>query len=192
MTKPAIERRAVAELRVDDTGEGRPRIIGYAAVFDKLSSDLGGFREKIAPGAFARTIIEDDVRALTNHDSNMVLGRKSAGTLELREDSNGLRVDITPPDTQAGRDTLELVRSGHLDGMSFGFITRKDEWERGEKEEIRTLLDVKLVDVGPVTFPAYLDTSAAVRSLEQRREADKAGAASAVEARRRRLDLEAL
>ncbi|MBF8255863.1 MAG: phage prohead protease, family, partial [Anaerolineales bacterium] len=106
---PDVERRFVpsAELRVDDGGEGEgPKIKGLAAVFNKLSEDLGGFREKIAPGAFAKTLKEADVRALWNHNPDFVLGRNKAGTLDLEETERGLSVVNEPPDTTWARDLL--------------------------------------------------------------------------------------
>ena len=165
-----IERRFIpaSELRVAKPDDDTPTTIdGYAAVFNKLSEDLGGFREKIAPGAFARSIKDgDDIRALVDHDSSRLLGRTKANTLTISEDKTGLRAAITPPDTQVGRDIITSIERGDVDGMSFGFITRSDSWQMVEEEEIRTLEDVKLLDVSPVTFPAYPDTSVAVRSLD--------------------------
>jgi len=166
----AIERRAfeVTEFRaVKDT----LRISGHAAVFNRMSENLGGFREQVAPGAFKQTIVEEDVRALWNHDPNYVLGRNRSGTLLLSEDQKGLATEITVPDTQWARDLLVTIERGDVNQMSFGFRTMEDRWERvdGMQEELRTLLRVQLFDVSPVTFPAYpqTDVGAAKRSLEQ-------------------------
>ncbi len=147
--------------------EGKPpTIVGHAAVFDKLSLDLGGFREKIAPGAFTETIKSgNDVRAFVNHDHNQRLARTANETLTLSEDKTGLLVEIDPPLTNVGRDTVEDIRSGNLDGMSFMFNIIDDSWETKDGEEIRTLEKVNLIEAGPVTFPAYPDTAVAVRSL---------------------------
>jgi HK97 family phage prohead protease len=160
-----MERRAFAleELRIDDVGDRR-RIRGHAAVFDSLSLDLGGFREKIDPGAFQRTIREDDVRALVNHDPNLVLGRNKAGTLRLMEDARGLAIEIDPPDTQGARDLLTLLGRGDISQMSFGYYALSDRWETQGSEAIRTLEEVQLVDVSVVTFPAYPETDAGLRS----------------------------
>lgn len=156
------------ELREEDGG---PVIAGYAAVFDRMSVDLGGFREQIAPGAFADTLkAGTDVRALVNHDSNQRLGRTSTGTARFQEDKKGLQIEVDPPNTTVGRDTVEDIRSGNLDGMSFMFRTLDDKWETKDGEELRTLLKVELLEGGPVTFPAYPDTSVALRSLERIKE----------------------
>ena len=153
------------ELRVEDRG-GRPKIRGYAAMFDKLSLPLAGMREKIARGAFAKTIEEDDIRALWNHDSNFVLGRNRSGTLKLTEDDRGLFVEIDPPEAQWAKDLMESIKRGDVSQMSFGFIAQKDDWLREDgKDAIRTLLEVKLFDVSPVTFPAYPQTSVKVRAV---------------------------
>ena len=166
---PEVERRfaAAAELRVDEGGEGeKPKIKGMAAVFNKLSLDLGGFREKLAAGAFAKTLKDADVRALWNHNPDYVLGRNKAGTLELEETERGLAVVNEPPDTAWARDLLTTMRRGDVDQMSFGFRVIKDEWTTEEgKDPIRTLQEVKLFDVSVVTFPAYPQTSVKVRSV---------------------------
>lgn len=151
------------ELRVDKAGK---RIEGYAAVFNKLSVDLGGFREQIQPGAFAETIEKDDVRALFNHDPNFVLGRNVAGTLELAEDNSGLHMRITPPDAEWARGVVASIKRGDITGASFGFRTLDDKWDFDQAEQlVRTLIRAKLFDVGPVTFPAYPDTEVGARAL---------------------------
>jgi HK97 family phage prohead protease len=171
--KPEKRTFQMDELRVVRGDDGEPaRLEGHAAVFDKWSVDLGGFREKIARGAFKTAIKDDDVRAPWNHDSNIVLGRNTSGTLEMREDKTGLAISITPPDTQFVRDVvLAPIERGDVDQMSFAFSTRKDQWElKDDAPDERTLLDVGLSDVSPVTYPAYPDTDIAVRSLDKWRE----------------------
>lgn len=159
------------EIRVEGEGaEEKKRIGGYAAVFDSWSNDLGGFRERIAPGAFAKTLQEADVRGLLNHDPNYVLGRTKAETLELSEDGKGLRFSVTPPDTQWAKDLLVSIQRGDINQMSFGFRTIKDTWGKGITDENgravreRTLLEVALFDVSVVTFPAYPATEAGLRA----------------------------
>jgi len=164
-----IERRtyAVPEFRVDQGDDMPPKISGHAAVFDQLSEDLGGFRERIAAGAFANTLQNADVRALFNHDPNFVLGRNKAGTLRLKEDITGLAIEIDPPDTQVARDLMISMQRGDISQMSFGFRTKNDKWDKVDGKWVRTLLDVELFDVSPVTYPAYTQTDVAVRSLNQ-------------------------
>jgi HK97 family phage prohead protease len=162
----------VTELRVQPKDEnGQSVIEGHAAIFDSLSQDLGfmfPFKERINKGAFKTSLEKDDIRALWNHDANYVLGRNKAGTLELTETNKGLRVRIHPPDTQWARDLTESIRRGDVTQMSFGFVVEKETWSVEGKEDIRTLEKVKLYDVSPVTFPAYLDTDVGVRSAMER------------------------
>ena len=165
MTTINKEIRAITHdvrMKHDDDG----KIVGYAAVFDKLSEDLGGFREKISPGAFANTLASADVRALVDHDGSKILGRNKAGTLTMQEDDHGLRIAITPPDTQAGRDIVESLKRGDIDGMSFAFRAISDDWQMIDGEQIRTLIEVDISEVSVVTFPAYPDTTVAMRSLD--------------------------
>ena len=185
------ERRALhgAELRAEPSEGAQPVIIGHAAVFDSLSEDLGGFRERIAPGAFAATIAEDDIRALFNHSSDQVLGRNRAGTLKLAEDDAGLSVRIEPPDTNAARDVVTLIGRGEISGMSIGFRTLADEWNIEDGEPVRALRAARLFDVSPATFPAYAQTDVAVRSLEAFRETLKPTAPWRRNLARRRLAL---
>lgn len=175
--KNDVERRnfPVTELRAITDDQGLRHITGYAAVFNSLSEDLGGFREKIDPGAFKKTIGSDDVRALWNHNDDYVLGRNKSGTLSLSEDAHGLKIDILPPDVQWARDLMVSIERGDVDKMSFGFRTVSDRWERQDDDEIRTLEEVKLFDVSPVTFPAYPDTAVALRSLDEFKNASPTG-----------------
>ncbi len=123
-----IERRDFAfeddnELVVESRADGRAAIVGYAAVYNRLSLDLGGFKEEILPGAFDKILGRQrgkgDVVALFNHDSNIVLGRTSSGTLELSSDEKGLRYVVTPPVSRA--DVLELIQRRDVRGSSFAF-----------------------------------------------------------------------
>lgn len=152
------------ELRVTQE-EDQPKISGYAAVFNVLSDDLGGFREKVLPGAFEKSIREDDIRALWNHDPNYVLGRNTAGTLKLEEDEHGLKIEIDPPETQYARDLMASMKRGDVDQMSFGFYTISDNWHKEEDQVVRDLVKAKLFDVSPVTFPAYPQTVVHARDI---------------------------
>lgn len=158
----------VTELRIEaQDGGGLPIIEGHAAVFDSLSQDIGfifPFKERIQKGAFKDSVQRDDIRALWNHDANYVLGRNKAGMLELEETDRGLKVRIHPPDTTWARDLTESIKRGDVTQMSFGFTVETESWSVENGEDIRTLERVKLYDVSPVTFPAYLDTDVGVRS----------------------------
>ena len=175
-----IERRDLAieaddDLVVETRADGRMAIVGYAAVYNRLSLDLGGFREEIMPGAFDRILNRQrgkhDVVALFNHDSNIVLGRTSSGTLELSSDDKGLRYVVTPPATRA--DVMELIQRRDVRGSSFAFtVDREGEKFRTAEDgkAIRQITEVSgLYDVGPVLVPAYPATSASVamRSYER-------------------------
>lgn len=136
-------------------------IEGHAAVFEKLSQNLGGFVERVMPGAFTKTLQEADIRALFNHDENLVLGRNKSGTLELSEDDSGLYYRITPPDTNYANDLVKLLQRGDVSHSSFAFMAIDEEWGLSEQDfPRRDLLQVHLVDVSPVTYAAYLDTDA--------------------------------
>jgi HK97 family phage prohead protease len=173
MTHPAgdiLERRTFVgdvTLRAAPEGSKSPgSLVGYASVCNKMSLDLGNFREKIAPGAFTDALKTSDVRCLKNHDENLILGRNMSGTLTLVEDELGLKFDVELPNTQTGRDMAEEVRRGDISGCSFSFTTDVDEWDWSGQVPIRTVRKVKtLYDVGPVTYPAYDETSVACRSF---------------------------
>lgn len=161
-----IDRRQIGkaglEIRLASAGDEQQAAVirGHAALFDTLSEDLGGFREKIAAGAFSDSLASDDIRALLNHDSTLILGRTSAGTLRLSEDATGLAFELDPPDTSYGRDLQISMQRGDVSQMSFGFVPVEDHWDKVNGEWIRTLLKVQLFEVSPVTWPAYGDTTA--------------------------------
>lgn len=162
---------ALREVRVEGDASGR-RVEGHAAVFETWSQDLGGFVEKIAHGAFRKAIGRDDVRALFNHDSNLVLGRTSVGTLSLGEDQIGLRTLIHLPGTSYAEDLAISMQRGDVDQMSFAFSVGKggDSWEKGDDLWRRTIHEVaRLYDVSVVTNPAYVQTDAALRALQAAR-----------------------
>lgn len=152
------------DLRTADSGK---KLIGYAATFNR-DTDIGWFSESIAPGAFARSLKDrPDVRALFDHDSGRIIGRVQSGNLVVREDSTGLYCEIDPVNTTDGNNVRELVSTRTVDGMSFGFYPKIVQWElRGDKDH-RTLIDVELIEVSIVPFPAYDGTSIAARSAEK-------------------------
>ena len=161
--------RGLVEVRA--AGDSRT-IGGYAAKFNTLSRNLGGFVERIDPGFFAKS--EGDgwprVMARYNHDNNMLLGTSRAKTLRLQTDGTGLDYSVDVP--AARGDVYELVQRGDVTESSFAFFTFEDDWSMTDDGfPVRTLLSGQLVDVAPVNDPAYLDTSTGLRSL-----AEKAGA----------------
>ena len=159
------------------TKKGKRNIIeGHAAVFNELSEDLGGFREKINTGAFDG-VLDDDVRAFFNHDPNFLLARTSSGTLKLGVDKKGLKYSFEVPDTTAGRDLLVSMKRGDITQSSFAFQVQSDTWNTTSKGEIRTIEKVsRLFDVSPVSIPAYPtanDLSIAQRSMMTHKDKNK-------------------
>jgi len=153
-----IERRfAPTEIR-----EKGNTLVGHAATFNQ-TYDLGQFEEQIDSGAFDEAIERDDVRALWNHDPNIVLGRIKAGTLRLSKDKTGLLSEIDLP--ESATQIRESIERGDVDQMSFGFSVEDERWEKREgKTDLRTILKAQLYDVSPVTFPANPNTDIALRS----------------------------
>lgn len=183
-----IERRfaeiPVALLRSEDKEEPKNKIEGYAAVFESRSADLGGFTEIIHKKAFD-AVIGHDVRGLINHDPSKLIGRTSSGTMQLSVDERGLKYVIDLPDTQEARDLRHLMERGDIDGSSFGFVPDEDEWELDDESGAitRHIKSIRsLLDVGPVTYPAYNATEATMRSLNEfRQEISEGGSNLTVE-----------
>lgn len=149
--------------------EGKQVVRGYAAVFDSESNDLGGFTEVISTGAFDG-VLTDDVRALIDHESRYILGRTTSGTLRIGTDERGLWYEYDSPDTTYAKDLLESMKRGDITQSSFGFRIADDgeKWEKRGDKYYRTLTKIsRLYDVSPVTYPAYNDTSVAMRSMEK-------------------------
>jgi HK97 family phage prohead protease len=180
MKTPETRHLVDAALRVESpaaggAAAGPPKIVGYAVVYGALSLPMVDrttgvrFRERFRAGAFARAADSADVRALVNHDQALILGRTTSGTLRLAEDEHGLRVEIDPPDTQAGRDTAESLRRGDLSGMSLRFYYLEDAWDTSGEVAVREVIEADLDEISICAFPAYPDTSAALRSLESHR-----------------------
>ena len=159
------EMRFAVELRSQISGN---RLSGYASVFNQYA-DFGSYLETLASTAFDAILADPatDVRSFYQHDSAMLLGRQSSGTLRLSTDSTGLHFDLDIPDTSYGKDLRELVSRGDLTGMSFGFIADQEDWSRlRDGRELRTHTSVaRLIEVSPVSLPAYQGTSIQLRSL---------------------------
>lgn len=168
---PVIEQRA----EDDEESPQESRIIeGYAAVFydaDQEGSEFdlfgdGSVLERIERGAFTNALDRpDDVRGLFNHSADYLLGRTASGTVRLEVDDVGLKYSIDLPDTTLGRDMEVLIARGDITGSSFGFFVDGERFEHKGEVVIRTLTDLSLRDVAPVTFPAYEGTSVSERSV---------------------------
>jgi uncharacterized protein len=158
---PGSEMRLVEK---DKTYSGKNRLAGYAALYDTDATIGGLFVERIAPGAFTKTLQEGDQRALWSHDMAQILGRVSAGTLRLWADKKGLSFELDLPDTQAGRDALTLVNRGDVSGMSIGFSVGrgKETWQLPEKADalpVRIIRELRLIEISVVGWPAYTETT---------------------------------
>lgn len=170
-----MERRSLpgrVEFRSADNGPGV--LAGYAAVFNKLSQNLGGFVERIAPDAFSKTLADGGpVVARFNHNDDYLLGTLEADTLRLSVDGTGLRYEVDLPDTSTGRDIAVLAQRGDLRYSSFAFRTIADDWGFTPDDfPLRTLNEVSLMDVAPVVNPAYRDTTTGLRSLAEKLDID--------------------
>ncbi|MFE4397202.1 MULTISPECIES: HK97 family phage prohead protease [Streptomycetaceae] len=160
--------RGLVEVRAD-TGAGKMTIGGYAAKFNKLSRNLGGFVERIDPAFFAKSEGDGwpEAMARYNHDDDFLLGTTAGGTLRLVVDGTGLDYTADLPSTRA--DVYELVARGDVTRSSFAFFCFDDDWGLTDQGfPMRTLLSGQLVDVAPVNSPAYLDTDTGLRSLAER------------------------
>lgn len=157
------EKRTMGTIEVREA-EGDEMILeGYAAVFNS-ETDLGHFREVIKPGAFD-DVMDNDVRALINHDPNLVLGRTKNGTLELSQDERGLKYRVKLGGQQYAKDFYESVKRGDISQSSFAFTIDKQSWN--EERTVRSVDKVRqLLDVSPVTYPAYAAATVQARDLQ--------------------------
>lgn len=172
LDKDAERRTLNFEVELREEGDDK-NVEGIAAVVNS-TTDLGWFKERIAPGAFDG-VLNDDVVALFNHDPNLPLARTTAsgdGKLSLFLNDNGdLGYRFKIPDTTLGNDLRNHLKTGVVSKSSFAFTIESEEWTYADKEsesDLRTITKIKrLFDVSPVTYPAYNDTSVAVRSLKK-------------------------
>jgi HK97 family phage prohead protease len=171
MERRILYRKVDLEHRV---GTDYPYVAGLAAVFYRADDpgtefDIfgdGSVTERVMAGAFSRTLREMDQIGCYNHDPNMLLGRKSSGTMRLGVTELGLHYEITPPDTQAGRDVMTMIKRGDVLGSSFSFAVRKSRMiPQMNGRCVRELQDVDVFDVGPVAMPAYSATTAGMRAV---------------------------
>ena len=147
---------------------GNPVIEGYFAVFNSIYEIAPGMSESIAPGAFTEAL-GGDVRALINHDTTLVLGRNTANTLELKEDSHGLwgRIRVNPNDS-AAMDLYERVKRGDVSGCSIGFGIEEEKTEFLDNGDVHWTIEKvnPLAEVSCCSFPAYQDTNISARSAQ--------------------------
>jgi uncharacterized protein len=155
------------EFRMESAEQNGNTIRGYAAVYNSDSEWMGGFYEQIATGAFDG-VMDNDVRAYFNHDENLLLGRVSSGTLRISTDKRGLFYEVDLPNTTYANDLAELMKRGDVNQSSFAFLIEKDRWEQRDGVTYRIIEKVsRLLDVSPVSQPAYPDsTSELKRDLE--------------------------
>ena len=170
-------RSLIGDLHIESREEGivSRTIVGYAAKFESWSAPImGWFREKIARGAFDGCDLSDVIMCF-NHNTDSILARTTSGTLRLEVDDVGLRFAFEAPNTTSGSDMLELVRRGDVSKWSFRFGVEQDEWQYADEQnglamDERTILRFsRVVDVSLVVFPAYPETEASVRYLEERK-----------------------
>lgn len=166
-----LERRTFKLSEIRAPGEGDSRTVsGYAAMFNSPSVQMGKVVEKIAPGAFARSLAEEDIVAFWNHNYDIPLARSSAKTLVLSEDETGLKFSFDMPRSAWGDSVLEAIKRRDVTGMSFGFFVRNIDGENWTKMADgnwqRMLTDLVLIEVSPVVWPAYPATSVDARSTE--------------------------
>lgn len=196
-----LEVRTVTELRAEGQGD-EMALVGYAALFNARSRNLGGFVEQIAPGAFTRSLAENaDVKVTFNHDPNQVLGRTKSKTATVEQDERGLkfRCQLDPTNTMH-RNIHASVKRGDIDECSFAFrvSTEGQEWKAEEQNgnedflAVRTLKDVDLVDVSAVTYPAYFGTSVDARALFPEGDTEVRGTANGVLAAAKRARTDSL
>ena len=170
-------RSIASDFKTREDGEDLT-IEGYFAVFNSNYDIAPGMSESIAPGAFTETL-SGDVRALVNHDSTLVLGRTTARTLELREDSHGLwgKIVVNPKDSDA-MNLYERVKRGDVNQCSFGFDITDEETSISDNGDIHwTIKKVELYEVSCCTFPAYESTNISARSAERDRIKERQSAA---------------
>jgi len=146
------------ENRFETKEDGQEVVVGYGSIWNSRSENLGGFYEYISPDAISQETIEkSDVRALINHNPDLVLARSTAGNLILSVDEKGLRYEFSIPETSYGKDLAINMKNGNINQSSFAFTVGSDEWSTDEDgNDIRTITSIeKLYDVSPVTYPAY-------------------------------------
>lgn len=182
------------EIRKNEDGTESRTIEGYGVVFESKSHQLGWFTETVSRTAFDEVNL-DDVVATFNHDFNMVMARTSSKTLTLSIDNVGVKYRFDAPNTTAGNDLLENVRNGNVVGSSFMFTIKEDRWtftkDAGGVDQREILKVDQLYELGPVTMPAYPDTTAQAKRTydEAKKEFTKEDVEEANNTKKRLLEL---
>ena len=158
-----------SEFRASEGADGHT-LEGYAAVFNTwtdIRDAMGVYKERIAPGAFKRSIGNRTPVLQFDHGTHPLFGSLPLGRIEsLREDRNGLKVKARLSENWLVEPVRDAIRDGGVTGMSFRFRVISDEWAKDKDgNDTRTIGEVELLELGPVVFPAYEQTSVAVRSL---------------------------
>ena len=181
----------IEETRAEQNDKKEMVITGVAAVFEKLSVPLWGFKEKIRRSAFSKSLEKNNVKALWNHNRDFVLGSTKSGTLKVKENEKGLPFEVVLPDSEWGRSAYESIKRGDVDQMSFGFNVIGQEWDESDpKNIIRTLTEVDLHEISFTAFPAYKQTSAKTRSIkEEYQDYKKESEDPEIEKRKNELDI---
>lgn len=175
MKKMVKEIRYIPAMSLSIREDANPDVMaikGYVVKFNERSSLLyDEWYERVAKGAFAKSLQQNTIKALWNHNSDIVLGSTKSNTLKLIEDDIGLRFDLELPNSSQAKDIYESIKRGDVDGVSFGFYIREngDKWEYLKEEDVyeRTLLDIDLIEISPTPFPAYPTSEVGKRSLEE-------------------------
>lgn len=165
MTESQASQQFYIECRSEVAGN---TLTGYASTFGTYA-ELGSYVETFAPTAFDATLADadTDVRAYYQHDSAMLLGRQSSGTLRLWTDSTGLGYELSLPNTGYANDVRELAARNDLGGMSIGFRPDQESWSKISGRDLRTHTSIaKLIEVSPVSIPAYNSTTVQLRNLD--------------------------
>ncbi|WP_019850633.1 HK97 family phage prohead protease [Desulfitobacterium sp. PCE1] len=169
MNKEKEIRTIIKDMEIRKKEDGTRSIAGYVVKWNTRSELIWGeFYEKVAKGAFAKSLEENTIKALWNHRTDFVLGSTKNATLRLNEDDIGLIFELDLPNNSWGNDAFESISRGDVDGVSFGFFTRNDKWEYLKDEDVyeRTLLDVDLKEISPTPWPANPSSEVYKRSLD--------------------------
>ena len=162
MPQKEVRVRPVSEVRAVTDEDGTRKVEGYAIRFNEMSEDLGGFREVMAPGSVK---LSDDLRANFDHQTQYILGRTSAGTLETKVDDDGVWMRAYPPETTWANDMITSIERGDINQCSFEFYALDDKFEKRDGEVLRTVLDANVVALSVVAVPAYPTTSVHARDM---------------------------